>query len=112
MADRGGEFVAGMVIGTLVGIGLGMLLAPLSGQDTRQRIRMRADEMGDRIRSGAGDLGGRVRETVRETADDIARRGRSAYDEGSRRVRDAYDRGRERVQRGETPGGTEDPGQV
>ena len=49
MAERG-EFVAGMIVGALVGIGVGMLLAPLSGQETRSRIRMRADEMGDRIK--------------------------------------------------------------
>lgn len=105
MAERA-EFLAGVVVGALVGIGLGMLLAPQSGHETRQRIRQRADEMNDRLRAGTGDLPGRVR----ATADDIARRGRSAVDESARRLREVFDRGREPIPGGESS--FEDPEQA
>jgi len=100
MTQRG-EFLAGVIVGALVGIGLGMLFAPQSGEQTRQRIRTRADEMGDRLRGSVSDLStrlqssaGEVGERVREKADDLVRRGRSAVEEGSRRLRDAYERRR------------------
>jgi len=103
LAERG-EFLAGMIVGTLVGAGLGLLFAPRSGQETRERIRSRADEMGDRLRSTAGDLGDRVR----EKADDLSRRGRAAVEEGSRRLRTAYERGRKGVAPGHPAGGLGD----
>lgn len=105
MADRA-EFLAGVVVGALVGIGLGMLLAPQAGHETRERIRRRADEVNDRLRAGTGDLPGRVR----ATADDIARRGRSAVDESARRIREVFDRDREPARGAESS--LEDPEQA
>ena len=94
------DFLAGIVIGALAGIGLGMLFAPQSGQATRQRLKDRADEMGTRLRSGADEVSGRMR----QSADELTQRGRKVVDEGSRRLRDAYDRGRETIARGEPAG--------
>lgn len=101
MAERA-EFLAGVVVGTLVGIGIGMLLAPRTGGETRQRLLRRADEMGDRLRAGTEDLPGRVR----ARADEIVRRGRSMMDEQTRRLREAFERERESAQ----GGSPEDPG--
>ena len=99
MSDKT-EFLAGIVIGALAGIGLGMLLAPQTGQETLERLRVRADEMSTRLRSSADDLAERGRSAM----DDLTQRGQKAVDEGSRRLRDAYDRGRETISRRETPG--------
>lgn len=98
------EFWTGMIVGSLVGIGLGVLFAPRSGQETRQRIRSGAETVGDRLRSTAGGLG----ERVRETADDLTRRGRSIVEEGSRRLRVAYERGRKGLSPEEVPAGPGD----
>jgi len=102
------EFLAGIVVGALAGIGLGLLFAPQSGQATRQRLRDRADEMGTRLRSSADEVGGRMRQGAGELSqrgrvamDELAQRGRMAVDEGSRRLREAYDRGREGLPRGD-----------
>ena len=92
------DFLAGIVVGALAGIGLGILFAPQSGQVTRQRVRDRADEMGTRLRSSADELTQRGRTAM----DELTHRGRMAVDEGSRRLRDAYDRGRETIARGES----------
>src|SRR3990172_2068467 len=105
------DFLAGIVIGALAGIGLGMLFAPQSGQATRQRLKDRADEMGTRLRSSADEVSGRGRQNAdeltergRTAMDELAQRGRKVVDEGSRRLRDAYDRGRETIARGEPTG--------
>jgi gas vesicle protein len=102
------EFLAGIVVGALAGIGLGMLLAPQSGQATRQRLRDRADEAATRLRSTADEFGGRMRHSAdelsqrgRTAVDELAQRGRMAMDEGSRRLREAYERGRETIARSE-----------
>lgn len=104
MADKT-EFLAGVVVGALVGVGLGMLFAPQSGEQTRRQIRGRAGDVGDRVRSSTQDMTARLRTTaedvgdrMRERADDLARRGRTAYEEGTRRLREAYERGRESIQ--------------
>src|SRR3990172_2211275 len=94
------DFLAGIVIGALAGIGLGMLFAPQSGQATRQRLKDRADEMGTRLRSGADEVSGRMR----QSANELTQRGRKAVDEGSPRLRDAYDRGGEPIAGGDPAG--------
>lgn len=75
------DFLAGLVIGTLVGIGLGMLFAPESGDRMRERLRGKADEMGDRLRDTMDDVGGRMRtayergrETMEQKRGDILER--------------------------------------
>jgi gas vesicle protein len=109
------NFLAGILIGALAGIGLGMLVAPQSGGATRQKIRDRADEMGTRLRSSTDDLSGRMRKGAdelgqrgRTMVDDLTQRGRTVMDEGSRRLRDAYERGRETISRVEQTGDTGD----
>src|SRR3989304_10325758 len=72
------DFLPGIVVGALTGIGLGILFAPQSGQVTRQRVRDRADEMGTRLRSSADDLTQRGRTAM----DELTHRGRMAVDEG------------------------------
>jgi gas vesicle protein len=105
------DFIAGIVIGALAGIGLGMLLAPQSGQMTRRRLLDRADEMGTRLRSSADEITGRMRQSAddlsqrgRTVVDELSQRGRMAVDEGSRRLRDAYERGREGLAGGGSAG--------
>lgn len=99
------DFMAGLVVGALVGIGLGILFAPQSGQQTREKIRGKADEMSGRLRETADDVSERVRTTasevtgrVRETAGDVASKMRETLDEQTQRIRGAYKRGREAMQ--------------
>lgn len=47
----GGSFVAGILVGGLVGAGIALLFAPRSGAETRQRIR----EMGEDLKDTASD---------------------------------------------------------
>jgi len=95
MADRhdhaetrgtGVGFVMGLLVGTVVGAGLGILLAPRAGADLRGDIRRRGRDLGqqaaDRYRE-AGDTASRWAERGRETVDHV----RSALSKGAEEAR-------------------------
>jgi len=44
----GGEFMAGFLVGALVGAAAALLLAPQSGEETRTLIREKVIELGQR----------------------------------------------------------------
>jgi hypothetical protein len=67
--DRGGSFLMGLLAGTILGAGLGMLFAPKSGSELRSQI---------------GDQAGRLRDAANET-----------YSQASGKVGQMVDRGRE-----------------
>jgi len=73
--------VTGLLVGTVFGLGLGMLLAPRSGSELRDRIGERAKN----LRRGAVDQSHKTGERAREWA---------------ARGRDLVERGREAVSRG------------
>jgi gas vesicle protein len=50
-------FIAGLAIGALAGVALAMILAPQSGEDTRDLLVAKAREAGERARDTAGDAG-------------------------------------------------------
>ncbi len=84
--DRRGEgsgwaFMFGLLAGTVIGVGVGLLLAPKSGEELR-------GELGERTR----DLGNKAAEQYRRAGDragDWAAKGRDLAD----RVKDAAARG-------------------
>ena len=67
--DRGGSFLMGLLAGTILGAGLGMLFAPKAGSELRSQI---------------GDQAGRLRDAANET-----------YTQASGKVGQMVDRGRE-----------------
>jgi len=93
----GGGFMMGLLTGTVLGAGLGMLLAPKAGSELRGAI-------GEQARN----IGGMASEQYRrasEQATDWADRGRDFVD----RARDAVSRGAEEARSyagGTTPGST------
>ena len=77
MADDGGNglpgFVTGLAIGALAGATLAMILAPQSGEDTRDLLVAKAREAGERARDTAGDAGDLLARGRRIVADAKAR---------------------------------------
>jgi hypothetical protein len=71
--DGGGSFLMGLLAGTVLGAGLGMLFAPKTGSE---------------IRSQLGEQAGRLRSTANET-----------YAQASEKVSQIMDRGREAYER-------------
>lgn len=80
-------FLAGIGIGTLVGI----LFAPKSGEETREYLSQRADEGKEYAQRKAREL--------RERADDLVQRGKQAASRQKESISAAVDAGREAYQR-------------
>jgi gas vesicle protein len=49
------------LVGLGVGIGLGVLFAPMSGEETRRNLSERASDLADSARETSGELADRVR---------------------------------------------------
>jgi gas vesicle protein len=77
----GGSFVMGLLTGTVLGAGLGMLFAPKSGSELRNQLSTQAGNLANSASDGVR----RAQETAGEWAD----RGREMYD----KARDAVSRG-------------------
>ena len=89
MAERGGGigFVTGLAIGALAGATLAMVLAPQSGEDTRDLLYAKAREAGERARDSAGDAG------------DLLARGRQIVADAKARIDGAIAEGKDAASR-------------
>jgi gas vesicle protein len=70
--DGGGSFLMGLLAGTVLGAGLGMLFAPRAGSDLRNQL---SDQAG-KLRATANDTYQQATEKVSQIVD----RGKDAYD--------------------------------
>jgi gas vesicle protein len=70
--EGGGSFLMGLLAGTVLGAGLGMLFAPKAGSELRSQL----GEQAGRIRNQANDSYQQASEKVSQIVD----RGREAYD--------------------------------
>ncbi len=70
--DGGGSFLMGLLAGTVLGAGLGMLFAPKAGSELRNQLT----EQAGRLRTTATDSYNQASEKVSQIVD----RGREAYD--------------------------------
>jgi gas vesicle protein len=84
---KSGYFLAGLGIGTLVGV----LMAPRSGEETRDYLSKRADEGREYAQRKAREL--------RERAEDFVERGKQVASEQKDLIAGALDAGREAYQR-------------
>ena len=55
------HFVAGMVVGALIGAGIAMLVAPAEGSEIRRRLGRSARELGERAKEGLDEAAHRAR---------------------------------------------------
>src|SRR5512143_2426043 len=85
--NGGGSFVMGLLTGTVLGAGLGMLFAPRPGSELRNQISEQAGTIANTAQEGY--------RRASEVATDLADRGRDMYD----RARDAVSRGADEAQR-------------
>jgi gas vesicle protein len=82
----GGGFIMGLLAGTVLGAGLGMLLAPKSGNDLRGQISEQAKHFGEK----ASEQYRRASETATNWAErgrDMMQQARSAVQHGADEVR-------------------------
>jgi gas vesicle protein len=86
--DGGGSFLMGLLAGTVLGAGLGMLFAPKPGADVRKQL----SEQATRLRSTASD-------TIQQASEKLTQASHQATEKVSQMV----DRGREAYDRSKTP---------
>ena len=74
--EGGGSFLMGLLAGTVLGAGLGMLFAPKSGSELRSQIGSQVADQTGKIREAAEPYYQQATEKVSQIVD----RGREAYD--------------------------------
>lgn len=76
-----------LFLGIGVGLAVGLLFAPKSGEETRASLKEHADESRDYVKRKSGE--------VRETANDFIDRGREAVERQREQVAAAVEAGRQ-----------------
>src|SRR4030095_3463082 len=90
----GGSFVMGLLTGTVLGAGLGMVFAPKAGSELRNQVSEQAGNLANKASAGYRRASEAANDSYRrasETAGELADRGREMYD----KARDAVNRGAE-----------------
>src|SRR5512136_1442876 len=102
MSDNGGSetgaFLAGFIVGGLVGAATALILAPQSGERTRTQIREKSIELRDRAEDLADDARVRAEEAAEEArkrADELSVRAEQAAVEARKRAEELGTRSRE-----------------
>jgi gas vesicle protein len=95
MADEQGPSSAAVLLGFLTGAALGavaaLLLAPRSGHESRDMLRVYAKRAEDRLRDLVGEAGQQIEEAVEQ--------GRDYLESKKSVLREAFDAGREAMRR-------------
>jgi gas vesicle protein len=75
---RGGGFLSGFFFGGLVGATLGLVLAPRSGDETRQILRDRSLELRDQVTEGVDE--------AKASVNELQQRGRDFVEDNKQRI--------------------------
>jgi gas vesicle protein len=94
----GGSFVMGLLTGTVLGAGLGMLFAPKSGSELRSQLSEQAGNLANTASEGyrkAAENASQWAQTGKEAAGEWAERGKDMYG----KAKDAVSRGADEAQK-------------
>ena len=104
--DGGGSFLMGLLAGTVLGAGLGMLFAPKAGAETRKQL----SEQATRLRSTAtdsihqaSDKLSQVSQQASEKLSHVSQQASAKVNQASDKVSQIVDRGREAYDRAKSP---------
>ncbi|MCI0520231.1 MAG: YtxH domain-containing protein [Chloroflexi bacterium] len=101
-----GAFLAGFVLGGLVGAAVSLLLAPQSGAETRAVIRDKSIELKDKASVAADDVRHRADEFAvhtKERAVELQKRGVETFEEQKVRLNTAVESAKKAVRRKQVP---------
>jgi gas vesicle protein len=108
--SKNGDFVAGLVVGGLIGAVIGILYAPKSGKETREEIGQKADELLSKAKEEYGHAVEKSREAYEATVErlkeleetakekveevgELAGRGKETLQDGKNRLKKAIEAG-------------------
>ncbi len=86
MASKSGSGFGYFIAGLGIGAAIALLVAPRTGEETREFLREKADKGRDYVKEHSGE--------VRETARRVAERGRKIVDEQKHTLESALEAGR------------------
>ena len=101
--NGGGSFVMGLLTGTVLGAGLGMLFAPKAGSELRGQLTEQAGQLANTASEQyrrASEAATGWAEKGREAYDKAADKGREAYEKAAEAGRETYDKARDAVSKG------------
>ena len=84
--SKGAEFLAGLIIGGVIGAAAALLLAPQPGEETRADLRERGIELKERMIE--------LSEEARRRAEDLQAEGRATVETQKARVEEAIEEGK------------------
>lgn len=100
--DRTAYIALGMIFGAAAGIGAGMLMAPRSGQETRNQLRSRTQVAKDKARTAmhetrdsAMDSLNKALDKSKDLTDKAASKTKEVADKTAARAKDAADQAKE-----------------
>jgi gas vesicle protein len=99
-SDGGGSFMMGLLTGTIVGVGLGMLLAPKAGSELRNQLSDQAGALAKQAQEGyrrATEGAGQWAEKGKQVAGEWADRGKDVYGKASEAVSRGAEQARQHV---------------
>jgi len=82
------KLVGGLIAGTAIGIAVGMLLAPASGQKTRKRILDGSVKLKDDFMSSVDSSIEALRKQLNSKIDQLAKGGKEVVNHASEKVKD------------------------
>lgn len=88
-SNGGVGFLSGLVVGAFAGAVLALVLAPQSGEETRELISGKAQEARGKaldLASDLRDLANQLADDLRKQADDLAKKTRAAYETTAKRA--------------------------
>lgn len=99
---RGIDFLAGFLLGGIVGAAVALLMAPQSGEETRELIR----ERGIELKTRGEEFSAEAYQQAQRTAAEAQERSRLALEEQKARLQEAIDAGKQAAaqRRGELMG--------
>ncbi len=84
MSDKR-NFLAGLLVGGVLGAAFALLYAPRPGDETRTRLRERGEDIRGRVKGKTDEVVTRARSKM----EDAAQRGRTLFEEKAARLREA-----------------------
>jgi gas vesicle protein len=81
------NLIGGILAGTAIGVAIGILLAPASGEETRKKIAEGSKKLADDLKNSVGGSIDSIKSKFNQGVDETARRGKEAVSNASEKVK-------------------------